>query len=186
MHVHYQYPISWGIYWLSTSGCHYQYIQNIGEYVDNGHSPRILLVHVHIVYMLSVIHAHIQNGSTVDSTQLYFYSVLNNTFILMIGVRFGFFNPIESVFKYFFCTNRRSFFFWLIKVDMMLQVVEVLNIHCISRNGQQLYIMCMGLSLDQTNTDFTKTQRVAKGIFDPSDNRSFLLSAQRLKPMDRM
>lgn len=51
----------------------------------------------------------------------------------------------------------------------MLQVVEVLNIHCISRNGQQLYIMCMGLSLNQTNTDFTKTQRVAKGIFDPSD-----------------
>lgn len=29
--------------------------------------------------------------------------------------------------------------------------------------------MCMGLSLNQTNTDFTKTQRVAKGIFDPSD-----------------
>lgn len=80
----------------------YPNIQNIGEYVDNGHSPRILLVHVHIVYMLSVIHAHIQNGSTVDSTQLYFYSVLNNTFILMICVRFGFFNPIESVFKYFF------------------------------------------------------------------------------------
>lgn len=63
----------------------------------------------------------------------------------------------------------------------MLQVVEVLNIHCISRNGQQLYIMCMGLSLNQTNTDFTKTQRVAKGIFDPSDKciGPFLLSAQR-------
>lgn len=68
----------------------------------------------------------------------------------------------------------------------MLQVVEVLNIHCISRNGQQLYIVCMGLSLNQTNTDFTKTQRVAKGIFDPSDNQSFLLSAQRLKPMDKI
>lgn len=133
MHVHYQYPKCWGIYWLSTSGCHYQYIQNIGEYVDNGHSLRILLVHVHIVYMLSVIHAHIQKGSTVDSTQLYFYSVLNNTFILMICVRFGFFNPIESVFKYFFCTNRRSFFFltnksWHDDCNHMLQVVEVLNI----------------------------------------------------------
>lgn len=191
MHVHYQYPKCRGIYWLSTSGCHYQCIQNIGEYVDNGHSPRILLVHVHIVYMLSVIHAHIQNGSTVDSTQLYFYSVLNNTFILMICVRFGFFNPIESVFKYFFLYQPSFLLFltnqsWHDDCYQMLQVVEVLNIHCISRNGQQLYIMCMGLSLNQTNTDFTKTQRVAKGIFDPSDNRSFLLSAQRLKPMDRI
>lgn len=121
MHVHYQYPKCWGIYWLSTSGCHYQYIQNIGEYVDNGHSPRMLLVHVRIVYMLSVIHAHIQNGSTVDSTQLYFYSVLNNTLILMICVRFGFFNPIESVFKYFFFVPTVvPSFFWLIKVDMMI------------------------------------------------------------------